>query len=595
MPRIQVLSAHIANQIAAGEVVERPASIVKELVENAVDAGATALTIEIENGGLDSIRISDNGCGIADEDVETAFLRHATSKLRTAEDLGRIETLGFRGEALASIGAVTCMTLKTRTDEDELGSELCVRGGKLEWHKRIGCTTGTVIEVRELFYNAPARLKFLKSSRAESGAIGDYAAKLIMSLPWVSIRYINNGKDVYHSIGDGDLRNAILCVYGPEMAPQLVKGDFDDGYLKINGYVGTPAISRFNRSAQALFLNRRIIRSAALSNALSRAYDTRLMSGRFPFAVLSLQIASAEVDVNVHPAKLEVRFRDEARVARTVQVCCSEALTRSYVPEAAEVELQTQQPPLIHSRFPSERTQTAWSVPSGAAIRSLHEAQGNEGSIPRIHISSGAQIPAGQATVPTPFSEPYAVVGCAFMTYWFVQQSEVLYCIDQHAAHERLLYDALMAQSMPVVSQALLFPEELTLSAEELIVLQDNRNALEAFGFIFSGPNGLQLTLLAVPQIGQTPLKSVFLHDALARLGGGEPDALHTQSFFRDAVAQAACKHAVKAGEAIDREQMKTLLNALSCNDALLSCPHGRPIAIRLSKTELEKWFKRIL
>lgn len=593
MPKIQVLSAHIANQIAAGEVIERPASIVKELVENAVDAGATVISIEIENGGVDRIRIADNGCGIADDDVETAFLRHATSKLHAAEDLNHMDTLGFRGEALASIAAVSSVTLQTCTLEDELGSEVTVRGGSFTQHRRIGCTVGTTIEVRELFFNAPARLKFLKSARAESGAVGDYVAKLIMSLPAVSFRYTSNGKTVYQSVGDGDLKNAILCVYGVETAAQLCHVSYDDGYIRLDGYIGTPALSRFNRSAQSFFLNRRIIRSAALSNVLSRAYDTRLMIGRFAFAVLPIQIASAEVDVNVHPAKLEVRFRDEARVVRTLHVACTEALTRSYVPPAMTEAVE---PPLPRSTWPQSRRDT-WSAPETERPVAVQENYHIDDSIPRIRVSSAPdKLPGTQREELTaPFSAPFTIVGCAFLTYWFVQQGETLYCIDQHAAHERLLYDALMFRDTPAVSQALLFPESVTLSPSELETFQSCRRELEAFGFLFTmEPDSLEVTLLAVPQIHGAALKTAFLHDALEQLSGSAYQALDAQSIMRGSIAQTACKHAVKAGEPIAPEQMETLLTALSDAETLLTCPHGRPVAVRLTKTELEKWFKRI-
>ena len=319
MPKIHVLSPHIANQIAAGEVVERPCSIVKELVENAVDAHASAITIEIENGGIDRIRIVDNGQGIADEDCETAFLRHATSKINSADDLSRIATLGFRGEALASIAAVSRVSLITRTADAELGTQLLYEGGVQKEHKRVGGVPGTTIEVTNLFYNVPARLKFLKSARSESGAIGDYVAKAILSLPNVAFQFISNAKTVYRSTGDGSLKNALVAVYGVECVPNLCPVAFDDGYLKIDGFVGTPELSRPNRMGQSFFLNGRIIRSAALSAALSRAFDTRLMIGRYPFAVLTMQIALAEVDVNVHPSKLEVRFcRRKPRYGYTV-------------------------------------------------------------------------------------------------------------------------------------------------------------------------------------------------------------------------------------------------------------------------------------
>lgn len=602
MSKIQVLSTHIANQIAAGEVIERPASIVKELVENAVDAGASRITIEIENGGIEGIRITDNGSGIADADVETAFLRHATSKLHRAEDLSHIETLGFRGEALASIAAVSCVTLKTCASGEELGSSLRLRGGQLEEHKRIGCAAGSIMEVRELFYNAPARLKFLKSARAESGAIGDYVLKLIMSLPDISFIYINNGRTIYQSPGDGNLKNAILCVYGVECAKQLCELYFDDGYLKVDGFIGLPSISRLNRSAQSIFLNRRIIRSAALANALSRAYDTRLMGGRFPFAVVALQLASAEVDVNVHPAKLEVRFRDEQRVTRSVYVACSEALTRCAVPAAMMADDN-----IFHSGAAVGQQTESWRPPASqssvwhgaAGAYAVREGPREDKTIPRLNILGDA-LPREMVPKATfqsmPLAEPYTIIGVAFMTYWFVQQGENLYCIDQHAAHERLLYDALMHRGEAVVSQALLFPESVTLSPGELETFYSFRTELEDFGFQFEDTPQEAIRLLSVPQVQGKALTAAFLHDALQRLaeaGTGE-GGLRKQDVVRDSIAKTACKHAVKAGDAMTAVQIETLLDALSAADTPPTCPHGRPIVVRFDKTELEKWFKRI-
>ena len=468
MPKVHVLPPRIANQIAAGEVVERPSSVVKELVENAIDAGSTAITIEIENGGLDLIRIIDNGSGIADEDSETAFLRHATSKISSANDLFAIRSLGFRGEALASIAAVSRVTLQTQTEEDDLGTLIRYEGGDLVEHKRTAGTRGTTIEVRNLFYNVPARLKFVKSSRAESAAIGDYIARLILSVPQIAIHFVNGGKTVYRSTGNGSAKDALLCVYGISVERQICPVSFDDGYLKITGYVGVPDLARANRSGQTILLNGRIIRSNSLSNALSRSFDTRVLIGRFPFAVVYLNIAYAEVDVNVHPAKLEVRFTDEQRVTRSVVVACSEALIRSYVPtiEIRREEPQTQETQTFH--IPEEATRVDLRAPISQPNNTLREG-GYASQPPRIPTY---RFPAREPeerqhteTVPVflskpsePLSEPFHIIGSAFDTYWYVQQGEFVFCIDQHAAHERLLYDALMAKRAAIVSQTLFLP-----------------------------------------------------------------------------------------------------------------------------------------
>ncbi len=601
MPKVHVLPPRIANQIAAGEVVERPSSVVKELVENAIDAGATAITIEIENGGLDSIRITDNGSGIADDDCETAFLRHATSKISTANDLFAIRSLGFRGEALASIAAVSRVTLQTQTEEDELGTQIRYESGDMVEHKRTAGTRGTSIEVRDLFYNVPARLKFVKSARAESAAIGDYIARLILSVPQVAVHYVNGGRSVYRSTGNGSAKDALVSVYGVSTERQICPVTFDDGYLKITGFVGVPDLARANRSAQTLLLNGRIIRSNALSNALSRSFDTRVLIGRFPFAVLYLNIAYAEVDVNVHPAKLEVRFADEQRVSRSVVVACSEALIRSYIP-TIEIRREEQVPDeTLVFEIPEEARRVDLRAPMSQPSSSVRED--GYASIPprvptyRFPAREPEERPRTEPIFLSKSSEslpdPFHIVGCAFDTYWYVQQGENVYCIDQHAAHERLLYDALMARSAAIVSQSLFMPEDMRLLPSESDAFLTNKSELERFGFVFSDASETGVTLLAVPQINSTALKSAFLHDVLEYLSGYEET--RPNDWFRDAIAQSACKHAVKAGERLTHEEIRMLLERLSAENTLLTCPHGRPVAIRFTKTDIEKMFKRVL
>lgn len=601
MPKVHVLPPRIANQIAAGEVVERPSSVVKELVENAIDAGALAITIEIENGGLDSIRITDNGSGIADEDCETAFLRHATSKISTANDLFAIRSLGFRGEALASIAAVSRVTLQTQTEEDELGTLIRYEGGDLVEHKRTAGMRGTSITVQNLFYNVPARLKFVKSARAESGAIGDYIARLILSVPQIAVHYVNGGKTVYRSLGNGNAKDALLSVYGISTERQICPVSFDDGYLNITGFVGVPDLARANRSGQTFLLNGRIIRSNALSHALSRSFDTRVLIGRFPFAVLYLSIAFAEVDVNVHPAKLEVRFTDEQRVSRSIVVACSEALIRSYIP-TIEVRRERAETPLSAPVFeiPDEVKRVDLRMPFTPPVSAVRE--GGNVSAPQVPTYRLPQrevqaIPRQEPVFLTKsndtFENPIHIVGCAFDTYWYVQQGENVYCIDQHAAHERLLYDALMARSVAIVSQTLFLPEDVRLLPTESDVFFTNRAELERFGFVFSDANETSVTLLAVPQIKGVALKAAFLHDVLEYLSGSEE--ARPNDWFRDAIAQSACKHAIKAGERLSHEEIRQLLAKIAAQNTLLTCPHGRPVAVRFTKTDIEKMFKRVL
>ena len=329
MSRIHVLDSYTANRIAAGEVVERPASVVKELLENAIDAGATAVTIETKGGGLESIRVSDNGIGINADDVATAFLPHATSKIATTDDLFSINTLGFRGEALPSIAAVSKVTMRTKQKDAANGVLLRINGGDIIENHEAGVPDGTTIECEDLFYNVPARLKFIKSARAESAHISDYVSRMIMARPDIKIKLIQSGRTVFHSEGDGELDSAIACVYGNDILPNLREIYYDDGYFNLVGFIGTEQIGRAARTAQSFYVNCRYIRSQKLSYALQRAYDTRLMQGRFPFAVLHIGISPEEIDVNVHPNKLEIRFRHEDRIMGPFVTQCRKALEQT--------------------------------------------------------------------------------------------------------------------------------------------------------------------------------------------------------------------------------------------------------------------------
>ena len=351
---IKVLPPALANQIAAGEVVERPASVVKELVENALDAGATAITVDITDGGLSSIRVTDNGSGIQPEDCPTAFLRHATSKISTQEDLVAIGTLGFRGEALASIGAVSLVTMTTRVPGGEWGTRVVFDNGKLVSNEACSCVFGTTVQVDNLFAKVPARLKFMRSARSEAGYIGDFMARAILGRPDITFRFLSNGKCVYETYGDGKLKNAIFCIYGSHITDRLLPVLLDNGYVRIEGFVGNQEISRPNRSMETLFVNGRYIRSIGIFSAIQKAYDTRMMAGRYPFALLNITIAKEEVDVNVHPAKTEVRFVDQPRVEYAVTAACAQALRQPVIPQ---VQLPNQAKQVVEKIEPKAERQ----------------------------------------------------------------------------------------------------------------------------------------------------------------------------------------------------------------------------------------------
>lgn len=666
--RIEVLEPQLANKIAAGEVVERPASVVKELVENSLDAGATSVTVEIREGGAEYIRVTDNGSGIPAADVEKAFLRHATSKLRSIEGLDGIETLGFRGEALASIASVAHVSMRTRTEEDDYGTLISLDGGSVSENSPCGCPIGTNIEVRELFYNVPARLKFLRSSRAEAAAVGDYVSRLILGDTAVSFKFISNGKPVYHSPGDGSLENAILCVYGPEIAESIYPISYDDGYIMIEGFCGDESISKGNRIHQSVFVNGRYIRSQQISFAAQRAYNTRLMVGRFPFLVLNIRISPREVDVNVHPNKLTVRFRDEERVASAVMLAVREALngggrqpeTLSVPEQRDEVRPNTD----IYSAFRRERDRgemhdaepviekketeahqqiteidpmdASSEFKSAVPFLETEHAEPKHGfepetKTPATDISvkpaeqantSGGEVyvrdsaisePAAEyrdmngvlhydftpkpaeAAVPVPISfgiSPYTVIGAVFDTYIIVEQGDTVFYIDQHAAHERILYEKLIKDELKFDSQLLLVSEVITLTPSEFGVLTENMERFNELGFDIEEFGALSVSVHSIPTGVKKESVSRLVHDMIDILM--KQGSVSELDLVRSSLIQASCKHAIKAGKSLNRDEIYEILSHYADGSTPLTCPHGRPVMLKYTKRDFEKLFKRI-
>ena len=666
MSRIHVLDSYTANRIAAGEVVERPASVVKELLENAIDAGATAVTIETKGGGLESIRVSDNGVGINADDVATAFLPHATSKIATTDDLFSINTLGFRGEALPSIAAVSKVTMRTKQKDAANGVLLRINGGDIIENHEAGVPDGTTIECEDLFYNVPARLKFIKSARAESAHISDYVSRMIMARPDIKIKLIQSGRTVFHSEGDGELDSAIACVYGNDILPNLREIYYDDGYFNLVGFIGTEQIGRAARTAQSFYVNCRYIRSQKLSYALQRAYDTRLMQGRFPFAVLHIGISPEEIDVNVHPNKLEVRFRHEDRIMGPFVTQCRKALEQTeedltldfnapeikkivYVqdemPGAAakddtmkrvadmafsqrderRIELSAlpaeafitkhdaapvyavhdkESAKTAHSEYVGDRTAgTPIIPPVWQEIRKAEETayiEADEKTAPQPAKQEEAYIPQPKVEMPkiTPVQQrvdftQYEIIGQLFSCYWIVQHDDEVIFIDQHAMHERRLYERIIESNIPADSQQLLTPEIIKLSPVEFALLMDNIDRFSEIGFDIEEFGTMSVSVRAVPVImGKTDIKR-FLTDAIALFDA--KNKLTTIDMKRGALITRACKSAIKAGERISETEIRALLDQYDKEGVPLTCPHGRPVMARMTKTEFEKLFKRIV
>lgn len=646
MKRIQVLSRHTANQIAAGEVVERPASVVKELVENSIDAGSTAVTVEINGGGIEYIRVTDNGAGIFPEDLPTAFLSHATSKISTADDLAHIETLGFRGEALASIAAVSMLTMRTRIKGGEEGAMIRIEGGEIKESSPSGCPEGSTTEVRNLFYNVPARLKFLKSQRAEAGAISDYISRVIMANPAIAFKLISSGKLLYHSPGDGKLKSAIFCVYGGETLPHIKPVDYDDGKIKITGYIGTEKLARPNRQHQSLFVNTRYVRSQQISYGIQRAFDTRLMGGKFPFFVLNISVDFADVDVNVHPNKMEVRFKDEQAAVRAATIAARMALGDPVAPVLTHEEIAPRpKPGNFEKNFSENRfVRTAemrdefrssiaakLNQPASNAPAKLKEPAVSYNApkiteiLPqnafsynmsveqkRLEIKKEAEepkpfidvtIPASRANKNERVSEApkqldfgrihYQIVGQLFGCYWVIQQDNEVFFIDQHAAHERRLYENIISKPLNSDSQLLLMPEIERLTAIEYETLMENIELFSELGFEIEEFGPLTVSVRAVPSIFSAPEAPAFIHEAIGLLQNR--NSLTTVDIKRSSLIQSACKHAIKAGDMLSDVEIKALLDEYSNSGVPMTCPHGRPVMVRMSKTEFEKLFKRVL
>ncbi len=627
MEIIRVLDTHTANRIAAGEVVDRPASIVKELVENAVDAGASHITIEANGGGADLIRVRDDGCGMSETDALTAFARHATSKIRTASDLEDIGTLGFRGEALASIAAVSRVTLRTKMRDAQNGVCIRIHGGECIENAPAGCAGGTLMLVENVFYNTPARLKFLKSPRTEAAMISDYVSRMMMAYPQIAFKLVQNDRLVYQTAGDGDLLQVLCSIYGKDALPHLKALSYDDGYIRLQGYAGTAQIAKNNRLAQSFFINHRYIKSQKLSFTVQRAYDTRLMAGRFPLVVMDICIAGREIDVNVHPNKLDVRFKQEDRVMHAAFTAVREALGATEIPSMLQRDV-IPEPRAIWFGHSAENDKSPQivekdAVQPSAASRMLQAQQPKQGvqyvresaaalhsvdaAAPDIPVFTILPSPAARLPVsPDPSStdtlkpvqaeftaDPYQVIGQLFRCYLIVQQGDSAFFIDQHAAHERKLYEKMMGNALRADAQILLSPHIETLSPAEYALLPAHIEDFRALGFDIEDFGSMSVSIRAVPHIFGKPEAVSFLHDALAMLE--KKEKVSTVELKRGAIIQQACKHAIKAGAVLDEVQIRELLDDFQANGVPLTCPHGRPVMMQMQKAEFEKLFKRLV
>lgn len=628
MPEIKVLSQEVADKIAAGEVAERPSAIVKELVENAIDAGATSIEVEIRKGGIEYIRVCDNGCGMEPEQVETAFLRHATSKLRSIEDLYSIGTMGFRGEALSSICAVAEVCVITRTADNEEGVILRLEHGRPYEKSEIAAPVGTTMTVERVFENIPARMKFLKKDSTEAGYVADVLSRIALSAPNISFTYICDDKEIFSTSGDGNIKNVILKLYGLDHAREVLSVDYEEDNVRVSGVVGKPELARGNRARQTLFVNGRYIKSHVVSKIVSEAYRNSIMIGKFPFFVLDITLPADCVDVNVHPAKTEIKFANESRIYEIVYHAVSNTLKGGEEPKR-ELEEKPKAIPAQNSGYEKTERETVDrevvkeylqnTIPTKEdkeIVKNAFEQSPvkEENGMMYKEFNFLEEVPqkiykisendekksATEITEEKPKVMPNGIpmpIGQVFDTYMICQMNDVFYMIDQHAAHERLRFEILKKSyySGERMSQLLLTPMILRLDFSEAQTVLSNLEVYKNFGFDIEDFGAGSIIVNATPvATSENHIRDLILEIAEAT---GEMRRTTIANFEEKALDMIACKYAIKANHKLNIAEMQDLIKKVWELEAegIKTCPHGRPIRIEFTKDSIEKMFKRKL
>lgn len=600
---IRVLPEDVASQIAAGEVVERPSSAVKELVENSIDAGSTDIRVETRSGGKQFIRVTDNGSGVSATEAEIAFHRHSTSKLTTAADLARITTLGFRGEALASIAAVSRMTFVTRVSDEAVGTLLRLEGGRIVTRRESGRPPGTAVTVEDLFFNVPARLKFLRTERTERGHIDAWLTRYALAYPGLRFTLSHDGRVVFQSPGHDRLRDVLVAVYGLETGAALLEiaaASTDDQHptsdIQVTGFVSPPSLHRANRTFITLFVNGRWVQDASLAYAVVQAYHTLLPGGRYPLAVVMVHVPPADVDVNVHPAKSEVRFRDSDVVFRAVQRAVRRTLIQRSPIAAAVRPLTAPRPDAHGETWPISSAQWREQVRGRARERLRLAGLGSQQPEEQLRFEERVSDVEARRSVLAPSTEglpPLRVVGQLGTTYIVAEGPAGMYLIDQHAAHERVLFERLLAerQRAAVASQALLEPTPINLSPEAAGLLEEHLEILGGLGFQVEPFGGATMLMRALPALLAQTDPTQVLEDIAAALGAGDAPLAGA---VEETIARQVCKQAaVKAGQVMAQAEMEELVRALERCASPRTCPHGRPTMIHLSVEQLAREFGR--
>lgn len=639
MPKINVLPNSVSELIAAGEVIERPASIVKELVENSIDAGASTITVELQNGGIRYLRITDNGCGISAEEAPVAFLRHATSKVRTAADLDSIGTLGFRGEALASIAAVSHVEMLTRTAEEEVGVRVAVSASEVESVTEAGCPVGTTIVVRDVFYNVPARLKFLKKDVSEANAVESILEKIALSHPEISFKFVRDGRNAFHTPGDGQLLSVVYTIFGREFSQNLLPVDYELGGVRVTGYTGKPMYSRPNRTMQHFFVNGRYTKTKTGGVALEEAYRSSIMTGKFPACVLDIHLPCNMVDVNVHPAKIEVRFVSEKAVFDAIYFAVKGAIAlgneiapQEKPPESVqkkpaynpltqfaeqEGEQQLFSAPILEEKAPDVQLSEKEPEPASEPLEKKREIYQKpivsdsipvyQAKVPEITVSAPVdrrwdvepeEEPVPEPVLPeNPAPKPVRqyriqIFGELFSTYILAQIDETFALIDKHAAHERILYNRLKENQEGLEKQYLLSAVTVTLSRAEHQVVLEQLDTLSRLGFLAEDFGGNAIVLRAVPAVAAASGPKEMFLEVVSSLS--EMRRKELPEVVEDILHRIACRSAVKGGDQNNPEELKRLVETVCADENVRFCPHGRPVILQYTRSDLEKLFGRI-
>ncbi|EKX89229.1 DNA mismatch repair protein mutL [Peptostreptococcus anaerobius] len=625
MAKINILDDSTINKIAAGEVVERPSSIIKELVENSIDAGSSYISIEIENGGKGLIRIIDNGSGIDKDDVNKAFLRHATSKINTVEDLSSLESLGFRGEALASIAAVSKLEMLTKTEEALIGLRIVLDGGKIREKEATSANRGTQISVRDLFFNTPARRKFLKSNQAEAQAITDIVNKIAIGNPSIKIKYINNSKTIYETLGDGSIINAIRMIYGRDISENLIEIDYRSKYFSISGYLGNNNIYRGNRNHQHLYINGRYIKSPNISKKINDAYKAIIPINKYPIYFVNISVDPAKVDVNIHPSKLEVKFDQEEEILNELSdfvrgILLKSSLVGRYKNNSRDKDLYNKNSFAGFNSFsysPQEvennLTSTAIreDVSNSCSNQNTNESPrgqadmiqtpirlsdiNNGGIQDKKEVDSKMEYQQSSFIEESPDRNPDFIglkfIGIIFDTYIIFSKNDDMIMLDQHAAHERIRFEMYMSKykANDISVQMLIDPIIMDLDANDMDTVRKNIDVFSSFGFLVEEFGHRSISIRGLPNTFGEPESKRFIYELIDGLG--KIDNIYDTKY--DEIAEIACKSAIKGNDKISIEEAKHLIGQLEECSNPYTCPHGRPTMVKMTRYEIEKLFKR--